>query len=603
MSVTNCFKIIAAILLANTLNGYDVIWQKSHGDDAFIDSAKPLLAIERQISDDINHYLQMRPPIGVDGAIAPFVQLPAMPQMPQKPKEPRALELVQGTFESTQAFRARVEASKKRLQKEYLKELKRYEAQKRAYNEQIEALQEEYLEAVASRNASIEELEEVVKEDIAYLTRRYSQKVAQLPKYLNRFANRAFSRYLGSPRLHFLSYNADTEIMQLKITSDYNGYGRLLEITIAPDEAKEMYNNINSVEAKVHFMIDLNQEKRQFIMRYNYCEIAYDGEAYKSKVAKKVVRLQPKVALLSPDSTKAQEALAKVASFKQSKQYRFNRPSFTPITPKKYRVSYAKNDPILERLEGIKGVKKDASKWLVVIGIEHYRYSDAIAYANNSAKAFYKVFQKRYGVLDANTFLLLDDEASAGRILDTLKELRRYVKSGDTIYFYYNGHGVANPKEDNRAYILPSDAMVEYISEQKSFALENIYKALLQTQAKKVFAFVDTCFSGAVDNRSIYKGVASARIVAKEASVSTKRLSVITAGRGREFSNKYEEMGHRLMSYYLLEAILEGKQNIFTIYRRLYKGVFETSRQMGPVYTQQPQLYGNKEATLWDTFL
>ena len=60
----------------------------------------------------------------------------------------------------------------------------------------------------------------------------------------------------------------------------------------------------------------------------------------------------------------------------------------------------------------------------------------------------------------------------------SMKRLLRQVKSGDTIYFYYNGHGIPVPSQKNEPYLLPNDVEPEFASDDKFFKMKNIYKIL-----------------------------------------------------------------------------------------------------------------------------
>ena len=136
------------------------------------------------------------------------------------------------------------------------------------------------------------------------------------------------------------------------------------------------------------------------------------------------------------------------------------------------------------------------------------------------------------------------------------------------------------------------------ISEDNFFKLKNIYKTLTNSKASKVVAFVDSCFSGATDGKSIIKGVASSRLVPKKVTFDKSKMVVLTAGKDKQYSNMYEEKGHRLFSYFVMKSLLKGKTDINDIYREVYTNVKDESYKMGDMKIQEPTIDGNLKLKL-----
>jgi uncharacterized caspase-like protein len=182
-----------------------------------------------------------------------------------------------------------------------------------------------------------------------------------------------------------------------------------------------------------------------------------------------------------------------------------------------------------------------------------------------------------------------------------MRRMLENVKDGDTVYFYYSGHGV--PNNDGKAYILPQDKFVDYVHEDKNLQLENIYLSLTSSKAGKVVAFVDSCFSGktgAENDETLFKGKGVAGIYAKDIKIEfdKNKMAVLTAGSNSQFSNMFEDKGHRMFSYYLMREILEGKKSIDTLYSKVKSEVFETSNKIGDRYKQVPEIDGNEKLVL-----
>ena len=238
--------------------------------------------------------------------------------------------------------------------------------------------------------------------------------------------------------------------------------------------------------------------------------------------------------------------------------------------------------------------KIDNKKWLFVIGIEKYDSIDNIKYSRRSAIMFAKIMQKKLGVNKRNTFMMIDEKATTGRIKTNIKKMLRKVKKGDSIYFYYNGHGIPVPRENNTPYILASDMDPNFIADDKFFSLENIYSKLSKSKAKKIVAFVDSCFSGGVDGKGILRGVAATTMRAKKVNFNKRKMVVLSAGGNKEYSNGYDQKAYRMFSYFAMKNILNGKKDIKSIYQNTKKQTYNTSlSQYGDLRAQSPTINGN----------
>lgn len=210
-----------------------------------------------------------------------------------------------------------------------------------------------------------------------------------------------------------------------------------------------------------------------------------------------------------------------------------------------------------------------------------------------------KVVQKVLGVPVANTYLLVNENATATEIKTKLKLMLRNVKEGDTIYFYYNGHGVPAVDKANEPYILSSDMMPDFVSEEGDFMMKQLYKNLSESKASSVVAFVDSCFSGSTDGKSIQKGVAATRVKPKAIEFDKSKMVVLTAGKDTQYSNAYNQKAHRMFSYFIMEELLKGEKNLKELYGKVYKNTKETTmKNYGDMRIQEPTLDGNSELKL-----
>ena len=260
------------------------------------------------------------------------------------------------------------------------------------------------------------------------------------------------------------------------------------------------------------------------------------------------------------------------------------------------------DDDLTPRITALKPVPPNNSKWAFIIGAEQYLSTDNIAYAGRSAQLFALAAKTILGVPEKHLVTLYNDEATSGSIKGSLKKLvTEGLKKGDTLYFYYNGHGVPNPAQDNTPHMLPTDMDLDYISEEPFYDIRNIYTLLANSPAKEVLVFMDSCFTGKTDGRTIYKGKAATRLAPMKVNIPEEgKMAVITAGTDTQFSSAYPEKGHRLFSYYLIEALASGGiKTVQHLYETVAKQVAETAQSIGgPLSFQNPTLQGNGELEL-----
>lgn len=250
------------------------------------------------------------------------------------------------------------------------------------------------------------------------------------------------------------------------------------------------------------------------------------------------------------------------------------------------------NDDILKLLKDSSAHKTDATKWLFVIAIEDYEFTDSVIYSKNSGKNFEKVMKKRFGIPEKNVRTLLDEDATSAKIEFKLKDMLRRVKENDTVYFYYSGHGIPVPSQNNEPFMLAQDMNPSDMSDNR-FKLQNIYKKLDDSKATKVIAFIDSCFSGGTDNQALIKGVAATRIKPKNISINKDKMLIISAGSNLQYSNKYDEKSNRLFTYYIMKGLIKNNTDTQRLYDYVKSNVQERSYEMGSSYEQVPVYSGN----------
>lgn len=208
---------------------------------------------------------------------------------------------------------------------------------------------------------------------------------------------------------------------------------------------------------------------------------------------------------------------------------------------------------------------KIKNKYAIIIGNENYssyqktleREQD-VPYAVNDASTFKKYALKTLGVEEDNLYFL--ENATSGQMNQTIDLVTKIVsKLGNKaeLIFYYAGHGF--PDElTKEPYLIPVDVSTSYLN--NAISLDDLYDKFSKTGAKRLLAFVDACFSGGARENSLLvsRGV---KINPKMTNISNN-LVVFSASSETQSALPYEEQGHGMFTFYLLNKLKESSGKI-----------------------------------------
>ena len=399
---------------------------------------------------------------------------------------------------------------------------------------------------------------------------------AYYPKAKRDAMQTALELYYGKPIISGLDYDVENELFGAKLSFERNPkVEQNIVLKMEPSKAERFYNDFSVITPIALFESDGGSVSLEGV------KFVHDKHSYVAQLSDYDITNTTKIANLD---TKAPTLEISTQDIKidSSKGARFDTSNL---------VSRNDLDNLLAKAPQ---AKADKTKWLFVVGLESYRYTDDIAYAKRSAQMFANATQKVLGVPKSNTVLLLNDQATATEIKNNLKLLTRKVKSGDTIYFYYNGHGIPAVDKSNEPFILSNDMMPDFVSDEEEFKMANIYKTLSDSKASKIVAVVDSCFSGSTDGKAILKGVAATRVKPKAIEFDKSKMVVLTAGRDTQYSNAYNQKAHRMFSYFVIEELIKGERDIKKLYGKVYKNTKEkTLETYGDMRVQEPTVEGN----------
>jgi hypothetical protein len=255
------------------------------------------------------------------------------------------------------------------------------------------------------------------------------------------------------------------------------------------------------------------------------------------------------------------------------------------------------DDDLAPLVAALPTARPDGRRYLFAIGVNAYDDAPAVPFADRSAALMTDLLRRRYGVPEENITLITGEDATGLKILGRLNSFVQRLTPGDTVFFYYAGHGLSG-RDGKAVYIVPKDA-VPGAYEVEMLSLSSLIGRFENSPAARVVAFIDTCFSGRVGaDQSLFPGVAP--LVPTQAAApaveSKGKVTLFLAGQNHQFANDYPERGHRLFSYFVMRGLLRGSDNAAEVHAFAAKEVRRISAKRGAEFLQEPRLEGARDA-------
>ncbi len=226
----------------------------------------------------------------------------------------------------------------------------------------------------------------------------------------------------------------------------------------------------------------------------------------------------------------------------------------TESVPKKLNVTYTPKNGMLVKPQGIQA-------HLLIVGIDEYqnpKYN--LNYAVADASGFQESVEKGLSKITSKThvYFIKNGDAVRDKIISKLTEIASVANPQDIFIFYYAGHGVMDGKVEKEFYLVPTDVTQLYGDEgglqQKGISAKELKQIASGIPAQKQLYILDACQSaGALASVAATRGAAEEKAIAQLArSTGTHWL---TASGSQQFATEFDELGHGVFTYALLEAI------------------------------------------------
>ena len=206
-----------------------------------------------------------------------------------------------------------------------------------------------------------------------------------------------------------------------------------------------------------------------------------------------------------------------------------------------------------------------ARNFAVVVGINNYKKMSPLKYAKSDAEKMRNFFMQDLQVSPENLYFFSDDSPCDfwGRETQpTYSNLETFftesfetpfLKAGDTLWFYFSGHGM---RYEGRDCLLPIDFSLSIASQMK-IPLSRITDRLRQSGADNIVMLIDACRSDGQKNADMGIGQEKQQGVITFFSCSPSQVSY-----------EIDEIGQGAFTNVLLEALrIQGEGNCATVER------------------------------------
>ena len=195
----------------------------------------------------------------------------------------------------------------------------------------------------------------------------------------------------------------------------------------------------------------------------------------------------------------------------------------------------------------------------VIIANENYtKVSSNVNFALRDGEKMKEYCNKVLGIPERNISYETDISfKTIESCINKIKGLTDKRPDQYNVIFYFAGHGQRGTTGED-SYLLPFDS--DGMDKNNMYSLNKLYSDFDNMKAKRVMVFLDACFSGGRDGKSLF----DARYVASVApSIEvTGKTVVFSAADGAQFANSYKEKGHGYFTYFLLKALKESNGRI-----------------------------------------
>jgi uncharacterized caspase-like protein/tetratricopeptide (TPR) repeat protein len=277
--------------------------------------------------------------------------------------------------------------------------------------------------------------------------------------------------------------------------------------------------------------------------------------------------------------------------------------------------------------------RASAEKYAVLVGIDEYQHAPQLAFAANDTAWLASTLIASGGFARDNVFPLttnveklkalpasegppLSDEfwqwlaaktqtPTKAHILAALETLKTKVRAGDTVMFYFSGHGMV---ADGKGFLAPVEADPSSVAalEKTCLPAEAVTSALRTLPARAILIIFDACRND--PGKSLQKPVALDGVLSRDlrivpAQAQTEVAATLFSCQVGQQSFEWPEKSHGVFSYFLARGLLgaaadaEGEVTLASLQEYLEREVAPAAQKINRAQTPWFAAEGTRPAS------
>jgi len=249
--------------------------------------------------------------------------------------------------------------------------------------------------------------------------------------------------------------------------------------------------------------------------------------------------------------------------------------------------------------------EKECNAYALVFGLENYLEEKIgnVSYAERDASEIGNALRD-LGYKDANVQLIINSAATCASILYEAKQLAGTAKEGDTVFFFFAGHGYT---WQGKNYLMAHDTRRGDI-EGTAVSLEKLFSLFSKSECRQTMFFLDCCHSGmhlGGEERGVLEDFSTEEL--RTYFRSANFCVVFSACDKGEKSYPSIQFKHGYWTYHLLRALRGEERGLLDDGGRLRSNALqdylrvEVPRQLALQSTekriQNPKMFGDVSGT------
>jgi len=226
-------------------------------------------------------------------------------------------------------------------------------------------------------------------------------------------------------------------------------------------------------------------------------------------------------------------------------------------------LSYTSNKSRITISNNKNSDKNREIKKALIIGVSQYDNLPQLGLCKNDAEEMYEVLQSQG--YEIGEYQKLVRYVTFNDLWDKIHDFFQdpFLKSKDTLFFYFSGHGVPDGHEN----YLASSEIEENRPSRRGLAFDKLTSLTEGCNSRRIIAILDCCFSGSIRVEPVKSGTGG-RIGDDDTSIAKKAretmekrikesegLCFLASSLSYQQSLIKKNLGHSLYTYYLLEGL------------------------------------------------